>query len=109
MATLTPVQAKITGAGVTMVAASGGGDKIRADGHTALLVKNSDASSKTVTVAVPGNTQFGQAEPDVPIVMAAGAMTLIGPFPAALSDDTDRLVHITYSAVTSVTVVAVAV
>lgn len=109
MATLSPAQAKITGATVTMVAASGGGDKVKPNSRTALLVKNGDASSKTVTVAVPGNTKQGQPIPDVAVVVAAGAMALIGPFDADLGDDTDRLVHISYSAVTSVTVAAVSV
>lgn len=107
MATLTPVQAKIAGNIVTMAAASGGGDKVGAGEDTAILVTNGGGGSINVTIAVPGNTEFGQAEPDVVVAVAAGATKLIGPFPAALEDRaTDRLVHISYSGVSSVTVAA---
>jgi hypothetical protein len=109
MATLTPVQAKIAGNVVTMAAASAGGDKVDANEDTALLVTNGGGSSINVTVAVPGNTEFGQPEPDVVIAVAAGATKLIGPLPVKLEDATDRLVHITYSAVTSVTIAALTV
>jgi hypothetical protein len=107
MAELTYQQADIDGVTVAMAAASGGGDTVRANDRGALLVTNGDASSKTVTIAVPGNTRFGQAEPDVAITVAAGATKLIGPFPRALVDPTDGFVHVSYSAVTSVTVAAV--
>lgn len=60
-----------------------------------------------MTVVAPGNTRFGQAEPDIAIVVAAGAFALIGPFDEQLEDPADGLVAVTYSAVTSVTVAAV--
>ena len=104
MANLTIQEGKVTGTALTMAAASGGGDTVPVGG--ALLVRNGDASSKTVTVAVPGE-KYGQARPDIEVVMAAGATALIGPFPPDLADDEDRLVHVTYSAVTSVTVAAI--
>lgn len=107
MATLTAVQATLTGAAVTMAAASAGGDKVNGDDDVAILVTNGSGSSITVTIAVPGNTRFGQAEPDIAVTVAAGATKLIGPLVDALEDAaTDRLVAITYSAVTSVTVAA---
>lgn len=107
MATLTYKKSKIAGSGnVAMAAASGGGDKVFPNTRGAVLVKNGDASAKTVTVVVPGNTKFGQAQPDVAIVIPAGEQTLIGPFPQELAG-TDGLVSLTYSAVTSVTVAAV--
>lgn len=107
MALLSYQRAKITGEVVDMVPASGGGDQIPVNPSGALLVRNGDATSKTVTIVVPGNTKHGQAEPDVAVVVAAGASTLIGPFDADLRDPNDGFVDITYSAVTSVTVAAV--
>ena len=65
--------------------------------------------TKTVTVVVPGNTRYGQADPDVTITVPAGGTSLIGPLPRDLADPADGLVHITYSAVTSLTVAAVAI
>ena len=107
MAALAYQSSVIAGKTVAMAAASGGGDTVPPNEQGALLVLNGDASPKTVTVVVPGNTRFGQADPDVAVTVAAGAYKLIGPFPQELADDADGLVHITYSAVTSVTVAAI--
>lgn len=107
MATLTPAQAKLAGSAVTMAAASGGGDKVDGGDDVALLVTNGGGSPITVTIAVPGNTRAGQAEPDVAITVANGTSKLIGPLADFLENrETDRLVAITYSGVTSVTVAA---
>lgn len=95
----------ITGTALNMVAAAGGGDTLRVSGDTYLVVRNGDASSKTVTVVRPG-TEYGQANPDIAVAVAAGATTVIGPIPSTFRDTTDDLVDITYSAVTSVTVAA---
>lgn len=109
MATLTYQQAAATGATVTMAAASVGGDKVRPNSNGAVLVRNADASPHTVTVVVPGNTKYGQADPDVAVVVAAGAFKLIGPLPQDLADPTDGLVAFTYDGVTSVTIAAVSI
>jgi hypothetical protein len=107
MAKLTPVQAKIAGAAVTMAAASVGGDTLDGSDDVAILVTNGSGSSINVTTTVPGNTRFGQAEPDVVVAVPATSTRLIGPLTADLEDRaTDRLVHIGYSAVTTVTVAA---
>jgi hypothetical protein len=109
MATLTYQQATATGATVTMAAASAGGDKVRPNPNGAVLVRNADASPHTVTVAVPGNTKYGQADPDITVTVAAGAFKLIGPLPQDLASSVDGLVALTYDGVTSVTVAAVAI
>lgn len=72
-----------------------------------LLVKNADASAKTITIVDP-RTQFGQASPDVPVIVANGnaGHTEIEIWPE-FADPTTGLVTITYSATTSVTVAAV--
>ena len=66
-----------------------------------LRVKNGSASSITVTVVVPGST-YGQANPDVPVVVAAGTEAAIGMIPGALA--VDGVVSVEYTAVTTVTV-----
>lgn len=108
MATLNYQQAKVTGTAVTFAAATSGGDKVAPSTNSVVLVRNADTNPHTVTVAVPGN-QYGQARPDVPVVVAAGTTAVIGPFPTDLGDPTDRLVHLTYDAVTAVSIAAVTV
>lgn len=104
MADLAIQRGSVTGAVVTMAAASGGGDTMPSG--ASLLVRNADASSKTVTIAVPGS-KYGQARPDFSLAVPAGAIARFGPFPHDLADPADGKVHITYSAVTSVTVAAI--
>jgi hypothetical protein len=106
MAALTTQTATPEGTTLTMSAASGGGDTFVPGSSTCLLVRNGDASSKTVTVVVPG-TKYGQANPDIPVVVAAGAIAILGPYSSDLVDPTDGQVDVTYSATTSVTVAAV--
>lgn len=106
MATLTYQQAKVTGTAVTFAAATSGGDKIAPNPGGVILVRNADTAAHTVTVVVPGQV-YGQNRPDVPVVVAAGTTAVIGPFSADLDDLTDRLVHLTYDAVTAVTIAAV--
>lgn len=109
MAALTPTRAKLTGTSASYVAAGASGDTFDPGDNTILLVKNGSGSSITVTVATPGNTEYGQAEPDVTVTVAAGAEQAIGPFPASLADPTDGKVHVTYSSVTTVTILLLGV
>jgi len=106
MALLGYQQAKIAGTALNYVAATGDGDTIPPNDRGMLLVRNAGAGSVTVTVAVPGSTKYGQANPDVAVAVAAGADVAVGPFPADLADPASGHVGITYSAVASVTVAA---
>ncbi|GAY07506.1 hypothetical protein [Pseudonocardia sp. N23] len=103
MALLTPTQIKIGGAVVTVQAADVAGETFKAGDRIALWVKNGSGSPITVTTVVPGNGKYGQANPDVPVVIPAGTEQAVGPFPADLIDPADGLVHVTYSSVTTVT------
>lgn len=103
MALLVATQAKIGGAVVTPTAADVAGETFRPDDHVVLWVVNGSGGSINVTVAVPGNSKYGPANPDVVVAIAAGVSQGIGPFPADLADPADGLVHVTYSAVTTVT------
>lgn len=104
MALLAKQAASVVGLNpVTMNTAAGGGDTVNVDvPGICLLVRNGDASAKTVTVVRPGTT-YGTADPDIPVVIAAGNQAIIGPIPVDFAD-TNGLVAITYSAVTSVTI-----
>lgn len=104
MADLGIQKSKVVGADFVPVAAGGSGDTVPIGAK--LFVRNGDASSKTITVVVPG-TQYGQARPDITKAVAAGEYAIFGPFPADLADPSDGKVHITYSATTSVLVAAI--
>lgn len=107
MAALTYKQVKITGTDIAATAADAGGDLIPANDRGFLFVKNDSASAITVTVLTPGNTQWGQAQPDVTVSVPAAGYRFIGPLDAALLDPTDKAVKVSYSAVASVVRAAV--
>lgn len=78
------------------------GDVARTGDRLGLLVQNSSGSTVTVTLAVPGNTVTGEAQPDNPIPVAAGALRII-PLLSVYADPADnRRVAISYSATTNV-------
>lgn len=106
MATLAYVQPTIAGTLPGFAAAAGGGDKVPPNDRGYLHYKNGSGGSITVTIVVPGNSKYGQANPDVAVAIAAGAEKIIGPLPADLAG-TDGLVEATYSGVTSLTVAAI--
>lgn len=106
MVALAYQQNKIAGTALTFVAASAGGDTVPVNDRGILLVKNTDVAAHNITVDVPGNTRYGQANPDVTVAVAAGATVAVGPFPSDLANPSDGLVHITYASTTGMTVAA---
>lgn len=94
----------IAGTVETLAAASGGGDTCKPDEGAFLAVKNGDATSKTVTLATPGNLPTGDAYPDKAYTIPAGQTWYIPVPPAIYRDPSTGLCAITYSGVTSVTV-----
>lgn len=111
MATLATQPITRAGLAPALTAAAGGGDKFTPGKTTILMVKNGGGSAVTVTVATPATNPIGLPIDDVVVSVAAGATELIGPFPSQyFRDPADTgLAHITYSAVTSVTVGALEV
>lgn len=106
MATLTYQRSEILGTAYAAVAASGGGDQVVASSRGAVLISNGSVAPITVTVVVPGDTEYGQAEPDFTVSVPAGGARLVGPFPDDLADE-EGLVSLTYSGVTSLTIAAI--
>ncbi len=102
MALLTHQAPKLSGTTITYGAAAAGGDTLGVVRNGVLRVKNGSAGAVTVTVVTPGNTQYGQADPDVPVSVAAGAEVAIGPLSDSLA--VEGVISVTYSTVTSVTV-----
>jgi len=87
-------------ANINFVAATAGGDVAPTGVGVALVVKNADASTKTVTIVTPG-TVSGLAIADVSQIVPA--TTGIAVFPL-IGRVVGSLAQISYSAVTSVTV-----
>jgi hypothetical protein len=109
MANIPHTQAKISGVVLAATAATAGPDTLAPDGRVVLLAQNNSAGAVTVTVTVPGTTQYGQAQPDVTSVsIPAGEIGALGPFPRGLADPADGLVDVT-STSTSVDFYAVRV
>ncbi len=109
MATLTAQDSTDSGADLTFLSASGGGDQFLNASNTLLIVKNDDASSKDVTVTAqstsvntPGYGTTTKA--DTVHTVAAGAVAIIGTFGSRAFNDSDGFIQVTYSAVTSLTV-----
>lgn len=87
----------------TAVAAAGGGDSFVNTGKEFLLIKNGSGGSITVTFVTQIQVD-GQAVGDLAVAIAAGVTKLIGPFPKGYYNDGTDEVQVTYSGVTSLTV-----
>jgi hypothetical protein len=103
MANIPHTQAKIGGVVLSATAATAGPDTLTPDDRVILLVHNRSTAAITVKVTVPGNTRWGQAEPDVTSEsIPAGGLATLGSFPRELADPADGLIDITASASASV-------
>lgn len=100
MARLTVQEPGLTGADVTLAAATAGGDEFINDGHTMLRVYNGGGGSITVTTARNRNCNQGFSHSNA-VTVETVSTHFIGPFPR---DEFPSIVEITYSGVTSVTV-----
>jgi hypothetical protein len=109
MALLPVQQASLSGTPVTYTAAAGGGDTFTVpSGSTALRIKNGGGSAITASLAFPGTTSYGVANPSkTTSSIAAGAEVVVGPIPASAVDPNTGVASVTYSGVTSVTVAVV--
>lgn len=107
MALLNVQKASLTGLAPAFVAASAGGDSFVNDGKTVLHVKNGGASEITVTINSQQPCNYG-FDHDVVVAVPAGGERIIGPFRQDRFNDANGQVAVTYSAVTSVTVAAIA-
>jgi len=85
--------------------AAAGGDTVTTGRQSTLLIKNDDASSKTVTLITPG-TVDGLAVADRAVVVAAGEIQGIS-LDRDLYGDTDGIASMTYSAVTNLKVAVI--
>lgn len=101
MAEITPVVPGPDGAAVVLGDAAAG-DEAKCGHGYGLLVLNGSGSPITVTLAVPGNTATGEANPDNVITVAAGAYRIIPLLDIYKDPENDRLAQITWSSTTTV-------
>lgn len=107
MALLTVVDISRAGVVADGAAAAGGGDKFANDGKTFALIKNGGGAPITVTLVTPATSDpEGLAITDKTVTINAGVTKAIGPFPKGIYDDADGNANLSYSGVTSVTVIA---
>jgi hypothetical protein len=104
MATLTPQTTTVTGS-VALTAITPTvtvGDNVPIGSY--VTVRNGSGGSINVTIATPGNDQYGNARPDIVQAVAAGAARRFGPFPADLGDPANgNLVNVLCSSITTIT------
>lgn len=90
---------------ITFAAVGGSGDTVAFDDRTFLEFRNTNGSSRTVTIAIPG-TVHGTAIPDLAVVV--GATTGIEKIKLTpdMVDPSSGNIAISYSATTDLTVAA---
>ncbi len=108
MAILTTQEVTTTGTAPTFVAAASGGDSGETGARKILVVKNANASSRTVTIAVPGTLETGDAYPDRQYTVPATDEIWV-PLKSIYRDPTSGLAEITYSTEVDLTVAVVEV
>ena len=105
MTDLTPQTIVRTGLAMTYEAANVDGEMIPNAGRMFLHVKNGSAVSVTVTVDTPGLVD-GLAVAQLTVAIPAGQERMIGPFPPGVYNQSSGNIHVTFSAVTTVTLAA---
>ena len=109
MATLTVQKADFDGLNATYDPADVAGDQFAWGSNIALIVKNDDASSHTVTITSQRAATQGYTTADTTVTVPAGEERIIGGLLRDAFRDSDGFVQVSYDAVTSVTVAAISV
>jgi hypothetical protein len=82
-----------------------GGDQFLNDGKTIIYLKNTNATTRTVTVAT-GGTAGGLAIADVAIAVVQNAEVIVGPFDPRIFNDANGYIQLTYTGVATLLTVA---
>lgn len=97
-----------TGTAPTFSAAAAGDTALCGRG-VILVLRNTNAATRDVTITAPGNVATGQAYPDTTITVAADDGERWIPLYPEYADPADGLAHLTYSATAGLTRAVVAV
>jgi hypothetical protein len=84
-----------------------GDEVLNPAGDAYFLVKNASGAGITVTLQIRATGPDGATVTNPTVTVPAAGTRIIGPFPASIYNDASGKAKITYSAVTSVTVLAV--
>lgn len=103
MATLTVTQIPKTGVELALTAAAGGGDEFANDGNTVFIANNGSGGDITLTI-VSQATADGLAIADRTVTLTAGDLEAVADLDPDIYNDSDGMVQVTYSGVTSLTV-----
>lgn len=109
MATLTAKQVTLADPDPGLAAAAAGGDSAPVTAGNALLVRNADASSHTVTLeltGVPTSPFYASANSGIDVAVPADDVRVI-PLSNAYLDDGTGVCALTYDAVTSLKVAVI--
>ena len=87
-----------------MTAAIADGHKFLNDGDTYFYCYNGSGSSINLTFQTPSEVSGGVAIGEQVVAVAAGARTILGEFSRASFNQTDDMVYVDYSAITTVSV-----
>ena len=93
------------GTDITFAAVGGSGDTVAYDSRGFLQFKNTNGSTRVITLAVPG-TNHGTATPDLAVTIAATTGEEYIKVTSDMVDPTTGLIAISYSATSGVTVAA---
>lgn len=107
MATLTITSPSVNSAVSLGAVAAGTSDQFLNDGRILLYVKNTNASSRTITVVTGGVVAGSIAIADVTFSVAQNEEKVIGPFPPRYFNNGNGYVVVSYSATAGVTVAAI--
>lgn len=113
MATLTVQQSTESGAVLTFASCGAGGDVAdNTAGTTFLLIKNANASDRTVTITAQNTSTtksgFGTlTKEDATYTISQDEQVVIGPFAPYAFNNASNQIAITYDAVTDLTIAAV--
>lgn len=105
MATLVAVSPALAGSNLGATAAAVGGDRFLNTGNEQLYVKNAGVGS--INVTIDAQSDGGVSYTDPVVAVGAGAEKLIGRFDPRKFNDANGYVNVSYSGVSSVTVVVI--
>lgn len=103
MALIAPIAPSLNGQAVVMGAAAASDTFERRSGKSILLVTNGSGAPINVTFTSYASPDPGEAAANKVVAVAAGATSLIGPFPQQFEDPATGLVTAAFSATTTVT------
>jgi hypothetical protein len=102
VALITTFQPSVVGTAPTFAAAAANDTAQVGDGYK-IIAKNTNAATRTLTIAVPGNLVTGDAYPDKVYTLAALTGEVWIPLLREYADPADGLAHLTWSATADVT------